>query len=184
MVLAAIFLSSCLTTKTQVGAYRQTTGNTYTFAKGKQVWILGGLIPIGRTSVPTPPDGNCEVVTRYNVADVLISAVTLGTVVTYTIKVNAKNTYQQAATNYVPATSTPNQSNSAESPSTAPSSTPEPNSGEFQIGEVVYAKNSLGNSYQVTIEYINGGYANVVYTNAMGTEKRKKVSLMDLSRTP
>ncbi|MGI9545429.1 MAG: hypothetical protein ACR2MX_19365 [Cyclobacteriaceae bacterium] len=83
-------LSSCLSTKTSVGAYRETQGSEYTYAKGKQLWLLWGLIPLGKTSVNTPGDGNCQVITRFNFGDMLISGLTAGIVTTYTIKVKAK----------------------------------------------------------------------------------------------
>lgn len=83
-------MSSCLTTKTEVGAYRETQGEVYTYAKGKQLWLFWGIVPIGRTSVNTPGDGNCQVITRYNVTDALISGLTGGILTSYTIKVKAK----------------------------------------------------------------------------------------------
>jgi hypothetical protein len=83
-------LSSCLTTKTSVGAYRETEGNEYTYAKGKQFWLFWGLLPMGRTSVNTPGDGNCEIVTKFNFGDAIISGLTGGIVTSYSIKVNAK----------------------------------------------------------------------------------------------
>lgn len=85
-----VLLSSCLSTKTSVGAYREAQGSEYTYAKGKQLWLLWGLVPLGKTNVNTPGDGNCEVITRFNFGDVLISGLTAGIVTTYTIKVKAK----------------------------------------------------------------------------------------------
>lgn len=87
---ALTMFSSCMTTKTSVGAYRETQGNEYTYAKGKQIWLFWGCLPLGRTSVNTPGDGNCEVVTRFNVGDFLITGLTGGIVTTYSIKVKAK----------------------------------------------------------------------------------------------
>lgn len=83
-------LTSCMMTKTNVGAYRETQGNEYTYGKGKQIWLFWGLLPLGRTSVNTPGDGNCQVITRFNLGDALISGLTGGIVTTYTIKVKAK----------------------------------------------------------------------------------------------
>ena len=83
-------LTSCMTTKTNVGAYRETQGNEYTYGKGKQIWLFWGLLPLGRTSVNTPGDGNCQVITRFKLGDALISGLTGGIVTTYTIKVKAK----------------------------------------------------------------------------------------------
>lgn len=94
LVFLLLFTASCMTTKTNVGAYRETQGEIYTYAKGKQIWIFWGLLPVGRTHVNTPGDGNCQVVTRYNVADALINFLTAGFVKTYTIKINAKRKEQ------------------------------------------------------------------------------------------
>ncbi|MCS6905463.1 MAG: hypothetical protein RML72_03575 [Bacteroidia bacterium] len=79
-----------MTTKTNVGAFREEEGDVYTYATGKQVWIFWGIFPVGRTNVATPPDGNCQVMTRRTFGDFLISTLTLGIVTTYTIKVRAK----------------------------------------------------------------------------------------------
>lgn len=85
-----LFTSSCMTTKTSIGEYKELQGSEYTYAKGKQMWLFWGLMPLGRTNVNTPKDGNCEVITRFNIGDALISGLTGGLVSSYTIKVNAK----------------------------------------------------------------------------------------------
>lgn len=92
MLLSLGMLSSCVTTKTDVGTYREAQGTPYTYAKGKQLWLFWGLMPVGRTNVNTPSSGECQVITRYNVTDVLISSLTGGIVMSYTIKVKAKRT--------------------------------------------------------------------------------------------
>jgi len=86
----AISFSSCFTTKTSVGQYREMGGETYKYAKGKQVWLFWGLIPCGYTRVSTPADGNCEVIGRFNFGDFLINLFTGGIVNTRTIKIQAK----------------------------------------------------------------------------------------------
>ncbi|MCZ2249149.1 MAG: hypothetical protein QY303_05235 [Vicingaceae bacterium] len=86
----SVFLTSCMTTKTSVGAFKETQGSEYTYAKGKQFWLFWGILPLGRTNVNTPGDGNCEVITRFNVGDALISGLTGGIVTSYSIKVKAK----------------------------------------------------------------------------------------------
>ncbi len=98
-LIVALMLTSCMTTKTNVGAFRENEGSIYTYAKGKQVWIFWGLLPVGRTKVNTPGDGDCQVVTRFNVADVLVNFFTGGFVKTYTIKVNAKKKTQTQQSN-------------------------------------------------------------------------------------
>lgn len=85
-----LFTSSCMTTKTSVGEFRELQGSEYTYAKGKQMWLFWGVMPLGRTNVNTPGDGNCEVVTRFNIGDALITGLTGGIVSSYTIKVKAK----------------------------------------------------------------------------------------------
>jgi len=94
IILAAIVLSlslnSCMTTKTQVGEYNSMSGLPQKYSKTKQIWILEGLIPIGRTSVNTPSDGNCEITEKFAFGDVLISGLTGGILVTRTIKVKVK----------------------------------------------------------------------------------------------
>ncbi len=86
----AISLQSCMMTKTQVGNYNQQQGEEYTYAKGKQFWVLWGYIPVGRTSVNTPSSGDCEVITKINVGDALINGLTGGLITSYTIKIKAK----------------------------------------------------------------------------------------------
>jgi hypothetical protein len=84
------FLSSCMMTQTNVGTYRETRGSEYVFSKGKQWWLFWGLVPIGRTNLATPTDGSCQVITRYNFTDFLISGLTAGILTTETIKVKAR----------------------------------------------------------------------------------------------
>ncbi len=86
----ALTLSSCMTTRTSVGAFQEMEGSSYTYAQGKQLWLFWGLIPLGRTNVNTPADGNCEVITRYTFGDFLISGITGGIITSYTIRVKAK----------------------------------------------------------------------------------------------
>ncbi len=90
LIFFTMILASCMTTKTNVGKYRENKGAVYTYAKGKQFWLFWGLLPMGRTNVNTPGDGNCRIVTRFNLLDGLISWATCGLVTSYTIKVKAK----------------------------------------------------------------------------------------------
>ncbi len=80
-----------MTTKTSVGTYKEKQGDEYTYSKGKQFWLFWGLIPLGRTNLNTPKDGNCEVVTKYNFGDMLVNGLTGGVIMSYTIKVKAKH---------------------------------------------------------------------------------------------
>ncbi|MFA8299753.1 MAG: Bor/Iss family lipoprotein [Hyphomicrobiales bacterium] len=88
-VMATSF-SSCMTTRTPVGTYNTDKGTEYKYAADKQYWLFWGLLPIGRTNVATPENGNCEVVTRAKFVDFLIGGVTGGILTSYSIDVNAK----------------------------------------------------------------------------------------------
>jgi len=90
LMATAIFTTSCMTTKTCVGEYKEQQGQEYTYSKGKQFFLFWGAIPIGRTNVNTPGDGNCEVITRFNVGDGIITGLTGGIICSMTIKVKAK----------------------------------------------------------------------------------------------
>jgi len=90
VVILASTLSSCLMTKTSVGTYKESWGNEYTYAKGRQLWLFWGIVPLGRTNVNTPGDGNCEVITKFTFGDFLISGLTAGIITSYSIKVKAK----------------------------------------------------------------------------------------------
>jgi len=83
-------MNSCMVTKTSVGQYTERGGNEYTYASGKQMWLFWGIIPLGRTNVNTPKNGNCQVVTKYNFGDFLITGLTGGILSSYSIKVKAK----------------------------------------------------------------------------------------------
>lgn len=90
LVMSCLLLPSCMTTKTSVGAYQEKQGKEYTYAKGKQFWLFWGIMPLGRTNVNTPGDGDCEITTKFTFGDVLISGLTGGIVTAYSIRVKAK----------------------------------------------------------------------------------------------
>ncbi len=91
--------TSCLTTKTNVGQYTETKGTPYKYAKGKQFWLFWGFVPLGRTNVNTPSNGNCQIITKYTFGDVLIGTITGGIVSSYTIKVKAKEKIDNKSNN-------------------------------------------------------------------------------------
>ena len=91
LLLCCSFLfTSCMTTSTTVGAYSEEAGRQYTYAKGKQIWLGFGLIPLGIVDVSTPVDGNCEVISKFTFGDFLISGLTGGIVSSRTIIVKDK----------------------------------------------------------------------------------------------
>lgn len=104
-------LISCGTTKTDVGQFREGQGDTYVYAKGKQMWVFWGFLPVGRTKVNTPADGNCQVITRTNLVDFLISGLTAGIVTSKTIKIKTKREEPQKETPSAPVQAQPVQIN-------------------------------------------------------------------------
>ena len=90
LAIICLLLTSCYTTRTSLGNYRDTAGKPENYSKGKQVWLFWGIAPLGRTQLPVPKDGNCQVVTRVNFWDGVIFSITGGLVETETIKVLVK----------------------------------------------------------------------------------------------
>lgn len=89
-ILLLSFVTSCMTTKTPVGQYREAEGKEETYSKARQLFLFWGLVPLGRAEAATPADGTCLVVTKYNFGDFLVSTLTGGIVMTYSIKVKVK----------------------------------------------------------------------------------------------
>ena len=83
-------MSSCIVTQTNVGRYNEQKGTEYTYSKAKQMWILYGLIPVGKTHTETPADGQCQVNTQFRLIDVAAIVFTAGLFGMQTIKVKAK----------------------------------------------------------------------------------------------
>ena len=96
MLAVLTLLPSCMTTRTSVGSYRETEGDEYVYAKGKQCYLFWGLVPLGRTRVTTPADGNCEVRTRYGFWDAFLSVITGGIFEMQSIRVYAKHPQKAA----------------------------------------------------------------------------------------
>lgn len=96
MLAVLTLLPSCMTTRTSVGSYRETEGDEYVYAKGKQCYLFWGLVPLGRTRVATPADGNCEVRTRYGFWDAFLSVITGGIFEMQSIRVYAKHPQKSA----------------------------------------------------------------------------------------
>ena len=94
-MLVAIILPSCMSTRTNVGNFKEISKNNeakvYDYSKGKQCYLFWGLVPLGRTNVSTPANGTCQVRTYYNFWDALVSTITGGIFGMQTIKVKAIN---------------------------------------------------------------------------------------------
>lgn len=99
LLMAAFLLPSCCATRTYVGSYYEDTRvkgyESYKFAKKKQAFFLFGLIPLGRTQVPMPEHGSCEIKARFGLLDFFIFAVTAGIISTRTIKVTAAKVIEE-----------------------------------------------------------------------------------------
>lgn len=104
-------LPSCMSTRTAVANYQMTDGEEVCYSKGRQMYLFWGLIPLGRTRVATPPDGVCEVRTRYGFWDAFVSLITCGIFEMQQIRVYTKKHPQQTNNNLVPATAPQQESN-------------------------------------------------------------------------
>lgn len=89
----AIVLSSCFATRTTVGDFNKLTNegdtNVAVYNKAKQCYVLNNLVPLGQKHVPTPPSGNCQINTKFNALDMLVSMCTANLFSMKTIKVYA-----------------------------------------------------------------------------------------------
>lgn len=83
-------VTSCMVTKTPIGEFKEAEGKVKTYSKQKQLYVLWGLIPIGRATANTPNEMPYQVVTKYNLGDVVVTYLTGGLFMTYTIKVEVK----------------------------------------------------------------------------------------------
>lgn len=97
-IMSSLFLSSCMTTRTAVGDYREIQGDTFTYSKGKQCYLFWGLLPIGRTNIATPRNGSCEVRTSYRFWDFFLTGITGGIFSMQTIKIKAKRSAETSCT--------------------------------------------------------------------------------------
>ena len=89
VILAASLLSSCMVTRTNVGDFKEQAGDTYTYSKGKQFYLLG-VWRIGHVDMKTPSSKDCQITTRINVMDAIVTTLTAGIISSQTIKVLAK----------------------------------------------------------------------------------------------
>lgn len=88
--LLGVLLTSCMTTKTTIGNYKEAEGKPYKYSKGKQLWLFWGFVPLGRTNVNTPEQKGFKLITRHNVSDIIITGLTFGIITSYTIKIKVK----------------------------------------------------------------------------------------------
>jgi len=97
ILLSAICLNSCMTTRTPIQEYKESKGQVYKYSKAKQCYLFWGLIPLGRQTAATPMNQPCEVRTSFRFIDAFVSTITAGIFSMQTIKVMAKRTPQDQA---------------------------------------------------------------------------------------
>lgn len=107
-------LPSCMSTRTSVANYQMTEGEEVCYSKGRQCYLFWGLIPLGRTRVATPPDGVCEVRTRYGFWDAFVSLITCGIFEMQQIRVYTKKPAKATITAASP--SSPTHTEGSDSP--------------------------------------------------------------------
>lgn len=91
MAVVAVLLSSCFATRTTIGDFNKLTDNGDTnvalVSKTKQCYAVSNLVPLGLKHAETPPSGNCQITTKYNALDMLVSMCTGNLFSMKTIKV-------------------------------------------------------------------------------------------------
>lgn len=87
-----ILMPSCMSTRTSVQNYKETQGQEYLYAKGRQCYLFWGLLPLGRTTVATPTEQPCQIRTRFGFWDAFLSTITGGIFSMQQIRVYAKRT--------------------------------------------------------------------------------------------
>lgn len=168
----SVLISSCMTTKTNVGSFRENDGNTYIYAKGKQFWLFWGILPIGRTHVNTPKDGNCQVITRFNLLDAIISGVTCGVITTYTIKIKAKHVDSPTSNNNISISNNQISAGQIQKPSKP----------EFKIGDKVSFLNLMDKKIAGTITDIRGDMATVECVGSSDKKTKRRIYLKMLTK--
>ncbi len=90
-VVIATVLSSCMTTHSYIGNYKQLTNDGETdvckYSKVRQHYVLGGLVELERRQPEIPPTKNCDVKTQITALDALVNSFTFGIFEQKTIKV-------------------------------------------------------------------------------------------------
>lgn len=109
-------LPSCMSTRTSVANYQMTEGEEVCYSKGRQCYLFWGLVPLGRTRVATPPDGVCEVRTRYGFWDAFVSLITCGIFEMQQIRVYTKKPAKATTPAASPSSSVPAGSSEAPRP--------------------------------------------------------------------
>ncbi len=107
MTAVVAVLSSCYSTRTTVGDFNKLTDdgdtNVGIVSKTKQCYVIANLVPLSMKHAETPPSVNCQIVTKFNPLDMLVSTCTGGLFSMKTIKV-----YGVASEGYEPFVKEPN----------------------------------------------------------------------------
>ncbi len=88
---SVVLFTSCYTTWTTVGNYKQLENQglkTYKYDQAKQFYLFGGLLPLGHANANVPNEP-CEIKTKFKFVDLLISTVTCEILTSRTVQVYA-----------------------------------------------------------------------------------------------
>lgn len=78
-ILAVSLFSSCYTTWTTIGDYNKLESQmeSYRYDQSKQMYLFGGLIPLGHKNANVPNEP-CQIKSKFKFVDYLVEGVTLG----------------------------------------------------------------------------------------------------------
>lgn len=89
-ILSIVVFTSCYTTKTYVGNYKQLskTMQSYEYDQARQFYVISGLVPLGRPQ-PKMPNEPCMIQVKSKFVDYLLSFGTFGILSSRTVEVFA-----------------------------------------------------------------------------------------------
>ena len=89
-ILSVMVFTSCYTTKTYVGNYKQLskTMQSYEYDQARQFYVISGLVPLGRPQ-PKMPNEPCMIQVKSKFVDYLLSLGTFGILSSRTVEVFA-----------------------------------------------------------------------------------------------
>lgn len=91
LLVAAVLLSSCMTTRTYSKNYKETVGQEYKLDNAKQCYLFWGLLPLGKAKVQIPEDQPYQLRTSIRFIDGLVTCITGGIFNMQTVTVFGKS---------------------------------------------------------------------------------------------
>jgi hypothetical protein len=85
-----LLCTSCYVNRHTVGDGPVGRERARVYSSAKQAYLLNGLVAIGTSSPPLPPDGNYQIKTSMNIVDMFVYSLTFSIVSLRTIKIRVR----------------------------------------------------------------------------------------------